>query len=163
MEYYRASHPSDFHTAACCGRRRGNDLGCGDRRRRLLHGESAHVLPERPGNPMPEARKRPVQRRAAAGELLPAGSRPARIRVHARSASEGIDGSKNSSRATPRAAVMNALATTEPGLAAFVATDICALTSGAINGTALVLPTTGRAPNHVCGTMLAHAPLPTCA
>src|ERR1700754_1580851 len=102
---------------------------------------------------MPVTRQCPDQRRTSPGELLPAGRWLTPVRDHARIGSEGIGWSKNSSSARPRAAVMNARATTEPGVAAFVATDICALTSGSINGTALVLPTTGSARNHVWGTM----------
>ena len=56
---------------------------------------------------------------------------------------------------------MNARAMTEPGVAEWIATEICALASGSTKLTGRVVPITGIARNHVCGTMLAHSPTPT--
>lgn len=58
---------------------------------------------------------------------------------------------------------MNARAASEPGVVALMATDICARISGSTNLTTLVVPTTGKACNQQCGTIVAHAPAPTTA
>jgi hypothetical protein len=58
---------------------------------------------------------------------------------------------------------MNARAASEPGVVALMATDICTRISGSTNLTTLVVPTTGKACNQQCGTIVAHAPAPTTA
>jgi hypothetical protein len=55
--------------------------------------------------------------------------------------------------------VQNARAATEPGVAAWIAIEICALVSGSTRRMARAAPVTGIARNHVCGTTLAHAPV----
>ena len=68
-------------------------------------------------NPMPVTRQCADKRRTSSGELFPAGRQLTGPSVQLAIGSEGIDWSKNSSSAKPAAALTNARATTDPGVA----------------------------------------------
>ena len=91
------------------------------------------------------------------------GTRPEGRGQRTRGSAVGRGRAKKSSRDRPVAALTNARAATEPGVAAWIATETWAPASGSTRGSALVRPTTGMARSQVCGTMLAQPPPPTWA